>query len=104
MVCVVLTLCNLRWWCFSSHQQRYYKTYTHGGHPLQLVLVVWRVYVYTCVCVSVHVCVYVCVCEHVCVCVSVRVCLCVHAHNTVWHVHVIEVRTVCKSHGMIEEL
>ena len=64
-VCVVLTLCNLRWWCFSSHQQRNYKNYTHSGHPLQLVLVVRWLYEYTCVCVRLCVCVCVCVLVYV---------------------------------------
>ena len=29
---MVLTLCNLRWWCFSFHQLAQYSTCTHGGH------------------------------------------------------------------------
>ena len=40
---MALTLCNLRWWCFSFHiNLRKYSTCTHGGHrPLQLALVVF---------------------------------------------------------------
>ena len=39
---VVLTLCNLCWWCFFPVINWYtYRTYTHGGHHLQLVLVVF---------------------------------------------------------------
>ena len=39
---MVLTLCNLRWWCFSIHQLAKYSTCSHGWHHLlQLALVVF---------------------------------------------------------------
>ena len=81
---MVLTLCNLHWWCFF-----------YANWPIYILMCTntlvrfstctvwfWR-YVYICVCVCVRG-------------VRVHVCVCLYVHNTVWHV--MKVRAVC--HGI----
>ena len=43
---VVVTVCNLHWWCFSAASKRKYSTGTCGGYHQQLALVVVYIYIY----------------------------------------------------------